>query len=255
MPEGESSGHRPDSNKVKPHLMNQGIEPSVSQRVQDALENPTSRRKFLSGLATGALGLTAVGTMIKEGSPKVYSGDKQPLPQSTTPEVKKELNNQINPVLRTENGLEAGKNPDVVQYVDDPEFAGVNGDPFVKLRTEIDVSTEDNVKRVPARQLNELGIGVSRAGAIGWKANNGTYDDPNYCFKVKVDGVDEFEYEWLFLSRKVEPDPNNPNLFIDESDGTRSIQVVDDMNNPVDREQVLFTGPNYVNTVANKTSH
>ncbi len=217
--------------------------------LSDKLHNTkTDRRSFVAG--TTVLGITAAVAASKLFGRRHENQTSQGIP---TPEV--EANHpHLVMLARDENGeLGFSENPDVAQYIPHPQFFGIDANPYVRVRTEIDVTNDKTIiDGVLARELEDANLGVIRVGGFDSKAYNDMHNDPQFCFKtLNEDHVEKFEYLWLSFAKKVEEDPMNAELYIDDSDGTRSIQLVDHTGKAVDRGHSEVISPIFVDTTGN----
>ena len=219
--------------------------------LRDRLDNTNIGRRSLikAGVASGlAVAAAITGRKLRQEDHEASPGQLSP-----TPEVEA-VHPPLTLLARDENGeLGFSKSPNVAQYIENPDFKGIGTNLTVKIRNEIDVTNDENiVGEINAHELNDLGIGLIRVGGKGYMANNDLHDDPQYTFgTTDKDHVPVFEYEWLAFAKKIEPDPNNPDLYIDESDDSLSIQLVDKDGNPVDKNNYQVISPIYVNTTGN----
>lgn len=108
----------------------------------------------------------------------------------------------------------------------------------ITVRKEHHASTDTNLyQEFDESVINGLDIKVRRVGAMGYKGDNDTNEDPHYCFKsLDANGVPQYVYEWLLLVKDTN-DPSNPSVYVD---GQGKIS-----------ETPWFVGPNFVDTSGN----
>jgi hypothetical protein len=217
--------------------------------LRDKLNNTTTDRRSLiaGGTVLAITSAVAASNLLRRNQ------EKRPSQAAPTPEVESSHPHLVM-LARNENGeLGFSENPDVAQYIAHPQFSGINSSPNVRVRTEIDTTNDETIiDGVLARELEDANLGVIRVGGFDFKAYNDMHNDPQFCFKTtNKDHVEKFEYLWLAFATKVEENPTNPELYIDDADGTRSIQLVDHTGNYVDRGHSEVISPIYVDTTGN----
>jgi len=173
--------------------------------ISEKLNSKTDRRSFIVRTGT-MLGLAAAAAGLKQrqGSSELTPPPPQSRPQQETGELPPQLANDIQYLIRNEEGKLEYSN--VAQYYD-ADFVQLNdgqGKPIL-VRNE-HKQNSDKTQELTAEDMNDHQIGVIRVAGV-----NQDNARPEDSF---IDDNKNFVYEWLALVRLTD-DPEHPYVYVD----------------------------------------